>query len=192
MKPSTFFLTCVIVATSAPGYSQEEAPFPPPPANVSSIATMTSEDEPGERLVISGIVYEVNGMTPLRGFVLYLYQTDASGVYNKTDRNWQRPRIRGWVRTDNDGKYEIRTIKPGSYPRSRNPAHIHVIVKLPGNEPEWIDDFLFEGDQFLSDEDRKRMDRDERFSPVMRVARDEKGILHCARNIRIPPANIKH
>ena len=185
MKSPTYLIACVIATIPTLSHSQEKAPYPPAPSDASSVATMTSNDEPGEQLVINGIVYEADGRTPISGFVLYLYQTDSSGVYNKTDRSWQRPRIHGWVRTDNDGKYEIRTIKPGSYPGSRNPAHIHAIVKLAGSEAEWIDDFLFEGDPFLSSKDRKRIENEGRFSPVMSIERDEKGVLRCKRDIKI-------
>ncbi|MEX2088444.1 MAG: hypothetical protein WEB62_01690, partial [Bacteroidota bacterium] len=54
--------------------------------------------------------------TPAAGVLLYVYQTDATGAYNNDDGSWQRPRINGWFRTDKNGRYEIRTIKPGSYP----------------------------------------------------------------------------
>ena len=175
----------IVAAYSLRTNAQEEAPFPPSPGNVSPIATLVSDDEPGERLVITGNVYGADGRTPLPGFVLYLYETDASGVYNKTDRKWWRPRIRGWIRTDEDGRYEIRTIKPGSYPGSRNPAHIHVIAKIEGSEPDWLDDFLFEGDPFLSDKDLKRFESEGRFSPVMKIVRDTTGVLHCTRDFKI-------
>ena len=148
MKSLILLGSCICVFV--PVFSQESAPFPPPPSDVSPVVTLVTADEPGERLIVDGIACSGDGRTPLPGFVLYLYQTDATGVYNKTDGNWQRPRIRGWVRTDSNGKYEIRTIKPGSYPGSRNPAHIHVIVKPSGKDPDWIDEFLFDGDPFRS------------------------------------------
>jgi len=192
MHFTSILLAGIIASASCSAYSQETAPYPPAPADVSNVATLVSNDEPGERLVINGTVYQSDGRTPLSGFVLYLYQTDATGVYNKTDRKWWRPRIRGWVKTDKDGRYEIRTIKPGSYPGSRNPAHIHVIVKTEVNEPDWIDDYLFEGDPFLTDKDRHRMESDGRFSPVMRLVRDQDGTLRCARDIRIPSVKMEH
>jgi protocatechuate 3,4-dioxygenase beta subunit len=164
--------------------AQDVVPFPPPPHEVSSVATLVTSDEPGERLVITGIVYTSDGKTPYPDFILYLYQTDATGVYNMTDRSWMRPRIRGWVRTDKDGKYEIRTVKPGSYPGSRNPAHIHAIVKLPGNEPDWIDDFLFEDDPFLTERERNRAASGD-FSHIMRATRRADGTLVCTRNIKL-------
>jgi protocatechuate 3,4-dioxygenase beta subunit len=166
--------------------AQEVAPFPPAPDDVSSLATLVGDSEPGEKLVITGTVYQTDRKTPRPGFLLYIYQTDATGMYNRVDGNWQRPRLRGWVKTDRLGRYEIRTIKPGSYPRSNNPAHIHVIVKVGKSDPRWIDDFLFEGDPFLRGSDRELSGTQGTFSPVMRVSRDEQGRLLCRRDIVIP------
>jgi protocatechuate 3,4-dioxygenase beta subunit len=183
-KCSLFFTSASVVASSIAAIA-EEAPFPPPPSDVSSVATLVSPDEPGEHLTISGRVYKEDGKTPYEGFVLYLYQTDASGVYNRIDGNWQRPRIRGWVKTDDDGRYVVHTIKPGSYPGSRNPAHIHVIVKVPGHDPKWIDDFLFEGDPYVNQAEVKRNRSAGDFSAIMKVHKDGKGKGRCLRNIRI-------
>lgn len=167
-------------------YGQERAPYPDPPADVSSVAILVSDDEPGERLVINGTVYGSDGVTPAKNLVIYLYQTDASGVYNTADGSWHRPRIQGWVRTDEQGHYGIRTIKPGSYPRSNNPAHIHATVKLPGMAPRWIDDFLFQDDPYLSRRDREAGKAAGQFSHVMEVQRDSLGLLQCRRDIRLP------
>lgn len=164
---------------------REEAPFPPPPANVSSVVELVSDSEPGQRLVITGTVYKADGKTPFAGLVLYLYQTDATGVYNNKDGSWQRPRIHGWVKADREGRYEIRTIKPGSYPRSRIAAHIHAIVKLDGEEAKWIDDFLFAGDEFLSEKEKSKLSSAGSLSAVMKENVDKNGVLHCRRDIVI-------
>ncbi len=181
MRVQIVFLAFLLVATSS--FSQEVAPYPPAPAGVSSVTTLVTKDEPGEKLVITGTAYKADGKTVYAGLVIYLYQTDATGVYNTADGNWQRPRIRGWIKTDDKGRYEIRTIKPGSYPRSRNPAHIHAIVRLPGEKPKWIDDFLFEGDEFLSERDVQRAANSGRFSNIMKATVDRDGTLRCTRDI---------
>lgn len=181
MRVQIAFLAFLFVATSS--FSQEEAPYPPPPAGVSSVTTLVTKDEPGDRLVITGTVYKADGKTAFPSLVIYLYQTDATGVYNTADGNWQRPRIRGWVKTDEKGRYEIRTIKPGSYPRSRNPAHIHAIIRLPGEKPKWIDDFLFEGDEFLPERDVQRAANSGTFSNIMKATVDSDGTLRCTRDI---------
>ena len=165
--------------------AQEEAPYPPAPKDVSSIAKVVSDNEPGERLVITGTVYRSDKKTPYGGIVLYFYQTDATGVYNKTNGSWQQPLIRGWVKTDPKGRYEIHTVKPGSYPGSRNPAHIHVTVRLQGERSRWLDDFLFEGDPFLRSEDVNKSAKAGSHSNVMRMTKDKDNVVHCVRDLSI-------
>jgi len=165
--------------------AQEEAPFPPAPQDVSSTATIVSKDEPGEQLVITGTVYRSDKKTPYERLVLYFYQTDATGVYNKTNGSWKEPRLRGWVKTDAKGRYEIHTVRPGSYPGSRNPAHIHVIISLPGEKARWLDDFLFEGDPYVRSEDLRKTAKAGSFSNIMKVTRDQDNILRCVRDFVI-------
>src|SRR5688572_32143953 len=77
------------------------------PANASARAVITPADEPGTPLVISGIVYAADGRTPLRNASVYVYQTDARGYYAPTDaRASDTPRLRGYMRTDANGRYE--------------------------------------------------------------------------------------
>jgi protocatechuate 3,4-dioxygenase beta subunit len=166
--------------------SQESAPFPQPAEGVSSVATFVAEGEPGERLLITGKVYRSDKTTPYSGLVLYFYQTDATGVYNKTDGSYRRPRLYGWAKTDKDGAYELRTIKPGSYPRSRVPAHIHVTMKNAGTSARWLDSFLFEGDPNLSESEIRQMQTEGRFSPVVKLSKGKTGELRAVRDIVIP------
>ena len=165
--------------------TQETAPYPAPPKDVSSVSMVAPAGEPGERLVITGTVYRSDGKTPYAGMVLYLYQTDNSGVYNTTTGSWQSPRLHGWIKTDKSGKYKINTIKPGAYPRRRDPAHIHVIVQLLGEQPKWIDDFLFDEDPYLSDQDRKQSTGKGTFSHVLKTWREPDGLLRAVRDIAL-------
>lgn len=175
----TFLLMVGIDQTLA----QDTPQLPKRPKKISSSVTLVSEKEPGERLIVSGTFYSRDRKTPAAGVLLYVYQTDASGVYNHEDGSWQKPRLHGWFRTDQEGRYEIRTIKPGSYPRGRNPAHIHLVIAPENGPARWLDDFLFEGDQFLASADRERTSRDGRFSYVMKIRKEKDGLLHCERDI---------
>jgi protocatechuate 3,4-dioxygenase, beta subunit len=116
---------------------------------LSSIDTLPDFSDPGPKLEISGTIYERDGKTPAKDVVLYIYHTDQGGIYPKkgTD-DGPHGCIRGWIRTNADGKYKFYTLKPGSYPQGGNPAHIHPIIKEPGKKEYWIDEFLFEGDPF--------------------------------------------
>jgi len=121
----------------------------------------------------------------LRGLIIYLYQTDRSGVYNHVNGSWREPRLHGWLKTGDRGEYVIQTIKPGSYPGSRNPAHIHAIVGFPGTSPKWIDDFLFDGDPFLTDQQRQESQANGKFANIIKLSRSGKNVLNGARDITI-------
>lgn len=155
-----------------------------PPASIGSSAVIAGESEPGERIVISGTVYDPDGKTPVPGIVLFLYQTDSAGHYNVRDDPFD-PRIRGWVRADSAGHYRFETIKPGPYPSHREPAHIHVHAYGP-DRPEWfLLEYLFAGDPLLSDQDRSAPRRIGSFSNVVVLTSGSDGKLHGTRDIRL-------
>ena len=98
------------------------------------------------------------------------------------------PRLYGWVRTDTNGRYEFRTIKPAPYPQVTTPAHIHVHVFGPGR-PEWfIPEYWFEGDPLIPAKDRDLAVRLGRFSPVVRLTKDHDGGWRGQRDIRLEKA----
>lgn len=155
-----------------------------PPA-MSPRITIANEDEPGERLVISGTIFQPDGTTPAEGVVLYVYHTDATGYYSKDDDPYN-PRLRGWMKTGPDGKYEFRTIKPAPYPRRDTPAHIHAQI-YSDKIPEYsIDEYWFEGDPLITDVQKKKLlTRRGGFNSIVTLTRDGSGILHGVRDIRL-------
>jgi protocatechuate 3,4-dioxygenase beta subunit len=92
---------------------------------------------------------------------LYVYHTDQSGRYPRkgNEAGWaaRHGYLRGWIKTNADGKYKFLTLKPGAYPEGGNPAHIHATIKEPGVQEYWIDEYLFEGDPFLTEKVRKSL-----------------------------------
>lgn len=179
----TITLALIIFFIQARG--QEIPLFPDPPADVSPIVQLVTKDEPGLRLAIKGRAYEADGTTPIPNLVLFLYQTDATGVYNRNNGSWKQPRLHGWVKTDSQGRFTIFTIKPGSYPRGRTPAHIHVVVRFPGPAPRWLDSFLFADDPLLTTEQKEQARAAGRFSNIIQLTKDQEGTLHGVRDIRI-------
>jgi protocatechuate 3,4-dioxygenase beta subunit len=148
---------------------------------------IVSDKEAGEPLIISGRVFAPDGQTPLEGITLFVYQTDATGVYSGTAGNGdnRNTRIHGAMKTEADGRYEFRTIKPGSYPRSRNPAHIHAYVSGPGYPEYWIDEYLFDDDPFVTDDVKQRLGSNGSFSSVLKLTRGSDGTLRGVRDIKI-------
>ena len=124
------------------------------PANAPSTGQMAPAREPGTPLTVSGVVVSAEG-TPIRGASLYAYQTDAEGYYGvKPASDSNNPRLKVFLRTDADGRWSFTTIRPGSYPSSRAPGHIHFEVAADGMAPRFFE-IVFEGDPFVTAEMRK-------------------------------------
>lgn len=160
------------------------------PKNIPSRAVLSAWGEAGAPLSVSGRVFAADGGAPVEGLTLYVYHTDARGLYSEQDGSGQepQPRIKGWVRTDREGRYEFQTTRPGAYPSRRNPAHIHVKAYGAGHPEQWLPDFLFEDDPLVTAETRARYRDLGPFSPIMLVTRDADGRLRCARDIRLEKA----
>ena len=148
---------------------------------------IVSDTEPGQPMIISGRIFAPDGKTPLENITLFVYQTDASGVYSTRGGNGdnRNTRIHGSMRTNAKGEYEFRTIKPGSYPNSRNPAHIHAYVSGPGYPEYWIDEYLFDDDPFVESDVRNRLGNKGSFSSVLKLTKGSDGILRGVRDIVI-------
>lgn len=148
---------------------------------------IVSDQEQGEPLIVSGTIYSPDGKQPLPGITLYVYQTDVTGRYSTSGNGGdnRETRIHGVMRTNAEGRYEFRTIKPGSYPNSRNPAHIHAYVSGPGYPEYWIDEYLFADDPFVKDEDKQKAGGQGKFSPILSLTRGSDGILRAVRDIKI-------
>lgn len=161
--------------------SQHAADLESVPAKV----VIVSDKEPGEPLIISGTIYAPDGRTPLEGINLFVYQTDATGRYSTTGGDNRNTRIHGLMRSGADGRYEFRTIRPGSYPGSRNPAHIHAYVSGVDYPEYWIDEFWFEGDPFVTEEMKHKFGGKGNFSSVLTLKRGSDGVWRGVRDIKV-------
>jgi protocatechuate 3,4-dioxygenase beta subunit len=157
----------------------------PQDKDISWSAVLSPKEERGEALVVSGRVFGPDGKAPVAGATVYVYHTDIHGYYNNSpSRGSENPRLRGWMRTDAEGKYEYRTIKPGPYPSSRIPAHIHYRVSAPGYK-ERVFEIVFEGDPFITEQ--IRADAKNAFSvyAIQRLERDGQNTLRCAQDVTL-------
>ena len=159
----------------APTIAEKDAP---------SKITIAVKQEPGERLIVSGRVFRADGVTPVAAASVYVYHTDVKGYYTPEANDNRNPRLRGYMRTDAQGGYEFSTIKPGSYPNTSVPAHIHYVVRAEGYS-ERIFEIVFEGDPFLTD--RVRTDAANEWSgfSLRRLTKDEKGVWRCTQDIKL-------
>ncbi len=106
--------------------------------------------EPGERLEVSGVVYAPDGRTPVARASVYVYQTDARGYYRPDDAMGNRdPRLKALLRSDAQGRYAYSTVRPGSYPGTRVPRHIHYEVTGDGHGTR-VFEIVFDDDPFVT------------------------------------------
>jgi hypothetical protein len=98
-----------------------------------SSITMVDPDEAGEALVVEGVVRDAAG-EPVAGAVVYVFHTDRTGVYSEGGMDEDNPRLFGYMKTDAQGRFRYRTIRPGLYPDQDEPveSHVHCTVTAGG------------------------------------------------------------
>jgi protocatechuate 3,4-dioxygenase beta subunit len=145
---------------------------------------ITSKDEPGEPLIVSGTVYKPDGKTPAEGVTVYVYHTDAEGYYRKGNNSSSNPRLYGTMITNAEGKYEYRTIKPAAYPGGGNPAHVHYVISGKGYSKQY-DELQFEGDRWLRNPNLTASQRTDTFLSVRPLTKDQDGVWRVVKDIRL-------
>jgi protocatechuate 3,4-dioxygenase beta subunit len=126
------------LALGAPGFARAQAPV-----------SLLPPGEKGTPLHVEGRIVGPSG--PAAGAALYVYQTDATGIYSNPEHDDNtKPRLKARFATDRDGRFAFDTIMPGQYPRSGPPAHIHLEVTPTGRSVERYE-IVFEGDSRMTD-----------------------------------------
>lgn len=115
-----------------------------------ALGSNLAEGVNGDPAFYSGRVLDVGGR-PIAGALLDIWSGDGEGNYDMQLGDDVGMRGRGKIRTDKDGRYWFRSIRPAYYPvptdgpvgkmlRSMGrhpyrPGHIHMIVSAPGYAP---------------------------------------------------------
>lgn len=100
--------------------------------------TRQHADEPvGQRIIVYGRLIDGDGR-PVPNSLVEIWQANAAGRYRHDSDRWPAPLDPhfegvGRTMTDQSGRYEFTTIKPGAYPWKNHhnawrPAHIHFSV----------------------------------------------------------------
>ncbi|WP_427891967.1 catechol 1,2-dioxygenase [Kribbella sp. GL6] len=124
------------------------------------------EDEQGTPLVLSGQVRDLDG-TPLAGAEVDIWHADADGYYSGFAPHLPDGNLRGVVVTDDQGRFEIRTVQPAPYqiptdgPTGKlieaagwhpwRPAHLHLMVRAGGHRTITTQLYFAGGDWLDSD-----------------------------------------
>ena len=154
------------------------------PGQLSTSTKITRDSEPGVPLLIAGQVFAPDGRTPAAGVTVYAYNTDADGYYG-VNRAEYPPRIYGWMKTGADGRFELRTIRPGRYPAMRVPAHVHITLWGGGYPIQSPPEVQFAGDSYLTAEMLAEDARLGAFRSVREWRRGKDGIARCDYQARL-------
>jgi protocatechuate 3,4-dioxygenase beta subunit len=157
------------------------------PAQLSSAARIAPASEPGTPLVIHGRVFREDGRTPLANAVVFAYHTDRDGLYDRpgTAHSW---RLKGWARTDPDGRFEFSTIRPAGYPGERIAAHVHFNLMPADGGRFHAGELLFEGDPALTAGQKEQSAGAGVFAEI-RPARRDGAVEHVEINLKVNPAD---
>ncbi len=125
-----------------------------------------SQDNRGEPALISGRVLSTNGR-PIANALLDVWETNQNGLYEQQDPDQPEMNLRGKFRTDAEGRYAFRAIRPVFYPipddgpvgqmlravgrHPYRPAHIHLLISAEGFMPVATHLFDRESDYLDSD-----------------------------------------
>ena len=113
----------------------------------------------GERIVVTGRVLEEDGR-PVRNALVEIWQTNAGGRYRHENDQHPAPLDpnfsgAGRTLTDDEGRYEFVTIKPGAYPwrnhpNAWRPAHIHFSLFGRAFSSRLVTQMYFPGDPLFA------------------------------------------
>ncbi len=103
---------------------------------------LASANEPGTRLILSGIARSLDCINAIPDMLIDAWHANDAGTYDNTGFN-----LRGKTYTNEAGFYQIETILPGKYLNgaSYRPRHIHFRLTPPGGSMR-ITQLYFEGD----------------------------------------------
>jgi hydroxyquinol 1,2-dioxygenase len=137
-------------------FFRQGAPTLPMDADISNGAA-------GERMVMEGRVVNAEG-EPIAGATVDTWQASADGMYDLQQTNSDEMNLRARFRTDDDGVFRFRSVKPSSYPvpadgpvgkmlralarHPYRPAHLHFMIHAPGYKPLTTALYI-KGDRYL-------------------------------------------
>jgi len=119
-------------------------------------------DIPGDPVIVRGRVTDIEGR-PIEGTTVKTWHSDPQGYYD-VQREGNDMKLRGIFRTDQNGRFEFRTVKTHSYPVPTDgpvgkllhlsgrhpfrPAHYHFRISAPGYE-SLVTALHLAGDEYL-------------------------------------------
>lgn len=186
-------------ALAGPTPAIDRGPFYPPQKPEDSDADLTlirghSQRAAGQVVEVSGRVLALDGK-PIADAIIEIWQANHHGRYahpGDTNPAPLDPNFQGYalVHTDSEGRYKLRTIKPGAYPAMSGwtrPPHIHFDVRSKASRE--VTQMFFPGES-LNDRDRLflAIPLAERSAVLARMLGVSDGVMRLEWDIVLPTA----
>ncbi len=145
---------------------------------------ITAEKEPGSPLIIHGRLLSPDG-TSASGVVVHAYHRDNDGFeFGPGDRSLTTWKLQGWVKTDDDGRFEFQTIRPAPDHLGREGSHIHFTLDSANFGRQWATKIFFSDDLLVTEVQHRRSKEAGEFGGVREV-RTVDNVQHINVNIRL-------
>lgn len=132
-----------------------------------------------QKLMLTGKVFEPDGKTAAPNVIIYYWHTNDQGLYSPGKQTSQAAsahgELRGWVKSDENGNYKIKTSRPAPYPAQNIPQHIHLSIKEPGIANEYYADLYFDDDPLYLKHKKKHGQANRAGTEILRVLLDSTG-----------------
>lgn len=147
-----------------------------------------------QKLIITGKIFRLDGRTPAPNVLVYYWHTDDAGLYSPADHTQAKAKrhgkLRGWVQSDQQGNYTIKTSRPSAYPQEEIPQHIHLAIREPDLKNEYYADLYFDDDPLYLKHKKKYGQENRAGTELLRVVLD--GHVQIAEHNIILGLNIPH
>ncbi|MGJ8549659.1 hypothetical protein [Winogradskyella wichelsiae] len=135
------------------------------------------------KLKLTGIIYQSDGVTPAKDVILFIEQPDEDGTFDLRKNGDERYVFhRSWVKTDVDGHYTFYTFVPGGDRRYNQLQQIFPLIKPPTMNEYAVETFLFDEDPLLTKRCRKQMAKKGDTSRILKLTTTA-SVLMAERNI---------
>ncbi|MFK7957439.1 MAG: hypothetical protein AB8B96_15175 [Lysobacterales bacterium] len=136
------------------------------PEVLTAHGSIAADDEAGNALRIVGRLVLPDGRNAA-GVIVHAYHRDADGLdFGPGDQTTTTWRLQGWAKTDQRGRFTFDTIRPAADHLGREAAHIHFTLISDDYGNQWAPKVFLADDPMITDEQRRRSDRNGKFGTV--------------------------
>ena len=148
------------------------------PKVISSEHTSIGWKQSLQKLILTGTIFQPDGKTPAPEVIIYYWHTDDNGLYSANNETPKKAKehgkLRGWVKSDKNGNYIIKTSRPAAYPNDNIPQHIHLSIKEPNITNQYYADLYFDDDPLYLQHKKKYGKLDRAGTELLRIVLDGK------------------